>query len=99
MNELGLAGIEVVPCSAMESTQACGAFFDGIMERRYLHINQPMLTAAVDGAEKRKSGDSWVWDRRTSANDITALVAVTLAAWALMGHRVEPDRQMFASWR
>jgi hypothetical protein len=98
-NELGLAGIETVPCSTLESGQACGAFFDGIMDRRYLHIGQPALTAAVDGAEKRRSGDAWVWDRRSSSNDITPLVAVTLAAWNLLGHRPEPDRQVFASWQ
>jgi hypothetical protein len=88
-NDLGLAGIKVNDCSSQQSVQACGAMFDGVMDRRYLHIGQPSLTVAVDGAEKRKAGDAWVWDRRSSAVDITPLVAVTLAAWAL--HTYTPD--------
>lgn len=91
LNDLGLAGITVNECSAQESAQACGAFFDGIMDRRYLHIGQPVLTFAVDGAEKRKAGDAWVWDRRSSSTDITPLVSVTLAAWALHSYAAPVD--------
>jgi hypothetical protein len=88
-NDLGLAGLRVNPCAHDDSVRACGAFFDGIMDRRYIHLPDPVLAVAVDGAEKRRSGDAWVWDRRSSANDITPLVAVTLAAWSL--HKYKPE--------
>jgi hypothetical protein len=38
--------------------------------------------AAVRGAVTRPLGDSWVWSRKSSAVDISPLVAVTLAHWA-----------------
>lgn len=98
-NDLGLAGLEVNPCSTQESTAACGAFYDGLMTRRYLHIGQPYLTSAVDGAQRRRIGEAWVWDRITSLNDVTPLVACTLAAWSLHQHLPETERRVFGAWR
>jgi phage terminase large subunit-like protein len=79
------AGIEPVLIGGREMTQACGAFYAGVMaenpeERTIRHLGQPELNAAVDGARKRNLSDAWAWHRRDSAVNIAPLVAVTLAA-------------------
>jgi hypothetical protein len=83
--ELAKAGIEPVLVGGREMTQACGAFYVGVMaddpaDRTIRHIGQPELAAAVDGARKRNLADSWAWHRRDSAVNIAPLVAATLAA-------------------
>lgn len=73
-------GIEPVLVNARELGQACGAFYEDVIENRALrHLDQPVLNAALNGAKKRKLGDAWAWDRRNSDIDISPLVAVTLA--------------------
>jgi hypothetical protein len=42
-------------------------------------LGTPELKAALKGASKRSLGDSWAWARKSSAVDISPLVAVTLA--------------------
>lgn len=76
------AGVELLPVSASEHAQACGRLFDAIAQHTVHHLGQPELTRAVAGADKRSYGDSWLWSRKTSAVDISPLVAVTLALWA-----------------
>ncbi len=76
-------GIEVQTVGGREMTQACGAFFDAVTEKRFRHIDQPVLTSAVEVARRRPLGDAWAWHRKNAMSDITPLVAVTLA---LHGH-------------
>src|SRR6266540_3101209 len=82
LNDLTNAGVEVRPVSLREHAQACGAFYDDVIEGRLRHIGQPELEAAVDGADRRTLQDAWLWARRASSVDISPLVAVTLARWA-----------------
>ena len=80
-------GIDVVTTSTGEHAQACGGFYDDVMEGRLKVRTQPVLEAAVLGAGTRPVADAWLWSRTRSSVDITPLVAVTLARW---GHlRVE----------
>lgn len=74
-------GVEVRVISTREATQACGAFYDAAKEHALRHIGQSVLTAAVDGADRRAVGDAWLWSRKSSSVDISPLVAVTLALW------------------
>ncbi|HEY5833598.1 terminase large subunit domain-containing protein [Streptomyces sp.] len=64
--------------------EACGQIADAIRQGRVAHIDQAPLTAAVNGARTRRSGDAWALDRLSSPVDIAPLVAVTLARWALL---------------
>jgi hypothetical protein len=80
--DLEKAGVNVVEVSTAEHAQACGQFYDAAIEHRLKHLGQPELAVAVGGADRKYSGDSWLWARRTSAVDISPLVAVTLAKWA-----------------
>ncbi|MFJ8163822.1 terminase large subunit domain-containing protein [Streptomyces sp. NPDC096136] len=64
--------------------EACGQLADALNQGSVAHIDQAPLTAAVNGAMTRPVGDAWVLDRRRSLVDVSPLVAVTLARWALL---------------
>ena len=67
-----------------EVVAACGQFADAVRQGHLAHIEQLPLTAALNGARTRPLGDAWAWHRRNAETDITPLVAVTLARWALL---------------
>lgn len=75
--------------SGRDYVQACAAAYDAITEYQWRHIDQPELNMAATGAAKRPLGDAWVFDRRGGI-DISPLLAVTLAAWAV-GRRTEDE--------
>lgn len=79
--ELEAARVALLPVSTEQHAQACGDLYDAIVGRQLRHIGQDELNAAVAGADRRFSGDAWLWSRRTSNVDISPLVAVTLAYW------------------
>lgn len=73
-------GIEPVLVNARELGQACGSFYEDVVEKQALrHLGQPELTTALMGARQRPLGDAWAWHRRNSGIDISPLVATTLA--------------------
>lgn len=91
---LQAAGIEPVLVSGREEAQACGAFYDALMDPekrdddkpgRVRHGNQAALNISVEQAVKRPVGDAWVWHRRTQA-DISPLNAATLAYHVVAWH-------------
>ncbi|MGW1039337.1 terminase [Streptomyces sp. NPDC002547] len=77
-----------------EVTQACGVFYDHVMDTGTLyHLGQAPLTAALAGARKREVGEAWAWTRKSDGVDISPLVAATNAVWGWeMFHDVEPER-------
>ncbi|MFE6223017.1 terminase [Streptomyces sp. NPDC057854] len=86
VDQLEHQGVTVISPTTAEYAQGCGQFFSGVQPRRgevadIVHIGQPTLNSAVAGADKRMLADKWAWDKKTSASDITPLVAATLAAW------------------
>lgn len=87
-------GTEVVLASARDVANACGFFYDAVMQEDLRHLGSPELTGALRGAQKRTLGDAWAWSRRNSAVDICPLVAVTLALW---GASVSKPSEVFAS--
>lgn len=64
--------------------EACGQIADAMNQGTVTHLDQAPLTAAVNGARTRPVGDAWVLHRRSSLVDVSPLVAVTLARWALL---------------
>lgn len=68
--------------SASDLAAACGQLVDAVKQGRIHHQGQPELTLAVSGARTRPLGDAWAWARRTATQDISPLVAATLAQWA-----------------
>lgn len=71
--------VDAAVLGAREMAQACGGLYDAVLEHRVKYQRQSALEAAVAGAATRPLGDAWAWDRRKSSDDITPLVAVTLA--------------------
>lgn len=87
-----LARGQLALIGAREYGQACGRFFDAAVQGKVHHLGQAVLTAAVDGAQRRALGDAWAWDRRADSVDITPLVASTLAHWGWCQHRPAPPK-------
>jgi hypothetical protein len=77
------AKLEPALVGTREMTQACGAFFDMVVDGSVAHLGQPKLNVAVDAGRKRTVGDAWAWHRRDASSDISPLVAVTLASHVL----------------
>jgi hypothetical protein len=92
--ELGTLEVPVMKLGPSEFGAACGLFYDSVMNRRMRHLDQPLFTAAIDGARKRALGDLWAWGRSTSTTDITPVVAGTLALYGFASGRpvVRPKR-------
>lgn len=83
IDELEKLGVEVTRVNMREMVQACGRFFDMVMDSRSLrHGDDPALNAAVAGAIRRDLGDGWAWARKATNVDISPLVGVTLSSWA-----------------
>lgn len=81
------AGIEPDLVAAREHAQACGAFYEAVVEAgAFRHLDQAALNSALVGAKRRKLADAWAWDRRSSDADISPLVAATLAWHGFMKH-------------
>lgn len=85
--DLAAEGVEVSTPAAAEWARACGQLFDAATDARSLRVRpHPDLDKAVGGAKKRpvESGAAWTWARQGLAVDLSPLVAVTLAHWALV---------------
>lgn len=82
-------GVEVVPCHGPDVAGWAGRFYDGVAAclsdekdrpTRIKHRPQPALDLAAMIATTRPMGDgAWGWDRHKSSDDISPLVAVTMA--------------------
>lgn len=87
--------VEDMPPSA--HAKACGLFYDGCMRPDIdggpdiRHLDQSEFVVALDGAVKRPMGDSWVWNRKASAVNITPIVAATMAYWGIKQHSQIPQ--------
>jgi hypothetical protein len=81
LSELADAGVEVTLVNAKEQAQACGLLYDAVDQDTLRHLGTRELTTAIAGAVKRPLGDAWAWSRKSSAVDISPLVAITLAHW------------------
>jgi len=93
--ELEQAGVEVIAIGARDYSKACGSFYDACADGLVTHLGDRMLANAVRAATRRKLGDSWAWNRRSTV-DITPLVAVTLARWGLIaGSTPRPKPAIF----
>jgi phage terminase large subunit-like protein len=88
IDELERRKVKVTKVTAREYAAACGLFYDAATDTGLLrHDGDPDLSAAVVHATKRTLADAWAWNRRAPGDDITALVAVTLAFGSLTNVR------------
>jgi hypothetical protein len=89
------AGIEVVRATSGDEAEAFSQMVDGIRNRKVAHLGReqaPALWSAIASAETRQVGDGGrAWSRKDSESDISPIVAVTLANWALNKKRRSYD--------
>jgi hypothetical protein len=78
-------GVEVARVTTREFAQACGAFYDAVLNSRVAHLDEPELNAAVSSVDKRPLADAWAWERR-NVSAVTPLVAVSLAYHAVVAY-------------
>ncbi len=81
--------------SVREHAQACSALANLVENDQLRHRAQVVLDDAVRGAQKRTVSDVWLWDRKSSAVDISPLVAVTLAAYGFAVHGDQDEGVQF----
>jgi phage terminase large subunit-like protein len=79
--DLLAANVRVVQTGARDFAGACVRFYDAVGAGNLQHRRQPVLTAAVAAARTRRLGDSWAWARSSAIEDISPLVAASLAFW------------------
>lgn len=82
-------GVEVIECSGRDVAGWCGRLYDAVAACDegadvdavpVYHITQPALDLAANIAATRPLGDgAWAWDRNKSMEDISPLVAATMA--------------------
>jgi phage terminase large subunit-like protein len=84
------AGIWVVPMRTPDAVEACLQLQADVIAGRLAHPGDEPLDRAVEAARQRDMGDAggWVFGRKKSGHDISALQAV---AWALWLFRNQED--------
>jgi hypothetical protein len=81
------AGLELTELSARELGQACGGFYDDVIQDQLRHLGDPDLDKAVRVARQKPLVDAWRWSRKEP--DIAPLFAVTLARFGFLTAEVE----------
>jgi hypothetical protein len=84
VDDAARAGLTIPTLAAREYAAACAAMYDDLTDAAIQHRGDPALDLAAAGTARRPLGDAWCWGRRTSANDISPLIAATLARWAYL---------------
>lgn len=85
--------VTVVTIGAREMAAACGEFYDAVLEQRVVHLDDPHVASALSRARKRRLNDAWAWNRASSGDDITPVVALTLALWGAQSSRVKRKKR------
>lgn len=94
IDELKVARVKVTTTTSRDMANACGQLYDGVMEQWLRHTDQPQLAYALSMGRRRPLGDSWAWNRKNAASDITPVVAATLALWGAQSSTVRrPGRR------
>lgn len=87
-------GSRMVAVSDREMIQGCGQFHDAVRDRTVRHPEQESIRAGLDGAVKEKAGDAWKWSRRSSAVDLSTVVAATVAHRVHLAHLTSAPRRI-----
>jgi hypothetical protein len=90
--ELEKLGVKVTVTTSKDLAQACGRFYDSVLQSSVWHLGTDELASAIDGVSRRPLGDAWAWSRKESDVDISPLMAVTLALWGIETKRIRSPR-------
>lgn len=90
--------VKVRLLSGPEFARSCQGFVDAAIDKDMSHAGQQQLDDALAAATKLSVGKAgaWVWDRRTAADDISTLVAATLARFGALTAKTKTGRVMTA---
>ena len=86
-----IEGVNIIECHGRDVAGWCGRLYDAVAASTeedidavpVYHITQPALDLAANIAATRPMGDgAWAWDRNKSMEDISPLIAVTMALGA-----------------
>jgi phage terminase large subunit-like protein len=89
-DRLEAGGVDVLRTGPAQMARACADLVDQVAARTICHQRQAIIDDKLATAGRRILGDGWAWSRRHSDSDISPLVAVTLAAWAVRSRPVPP---------
>lgn len=82
--EIRRSGVRVLEVTGRQYMQACGLFMDAVKDKTLRHIGQDELREAVEAVTKKFVSESlFKWVRGTTEDDISPVVAVTLALLGL----------------
>jgi hypothetical protein len=84
VEDIQALGVDVEKTTATTMANACARFLSAVNEDELRHGGSPELQLSVCAGKARDLLDSWAWDRKDRASDITQLVAVTLALHGLI---------------
>lgn len=71
---------KLIPSNIRQMQAGCAQLLAEILAGTIRHQGQPALDEAVESAAKRMVGEGgWVWGRRASTGDVSALIAGTVA--------------------
>lgn len=91
VDDLERQKFNVVKLTTQDVGHACGQFFDSLRDDLVWHLRQKPLRDALAGADKRTLSESWAWDEKNAAVDLSPLVAVTFALWGFMKFGEDTD--------
>lgn len=109
MDFMALENVEVIPCEGRDVGAWTGRFYDAVCACSedsssdvpcVMHRPQPALDDAAMTAQKRDLGDgAFTWDRRKSPEDVSPLMACTMAfgASAIGRSEVKKAQTVYAS--
>jgi hypothetical protein len=73
------ADLEIETVGGADHARACAGLVAAVDDATFRHLGTPEVKAALRGAAKRSLVDGWAWSRKSSAVDISPLVALTVA--------------------
>lgn len=86
VSKIEAAGLDLTKTTTREFAQACGGFLAAVIEGGVRHPGEPILDEAIAAVKTRPLGDSWAWERRNFAADVTLVPGVSLALHGLTVH-------------
>jgi hypothetical protein len=79
VEELEAAEVTVHAYDTRAMSRACADFFDAVADAKVQIRTHDALEAAARAANKRQTGDTWLWGRKNAGDDVSPLIAATIA--------------------
>ena len=96
VSELESQFVKVHSHTAREMAHACGVFYDAVADSKIQIRRHAALDIAAAAARKRQMSDVWIWGRRDAQEDVSPLIAATLAYEKAMSRANESE--VWVAW-